>query len=237
MEIFAKKREILGKKVRILRKEKILPAVVFGKGKQSTALTLSLADTAKVLKTAGESVLLDLAVEGETALRKVLISEVQRNFVTGKASHISFHEVSLKEKITARIPIEFVGESPVVKSGEGILITLIDEIEVECLPTDLPSHFEVDISKLAEVGDFIPVSALNYDRSKITVAMDMEELLIKVDYAEQLEEEVTTSVEEIEVTGEKPKEEGSEEVEKETEKERGKDKEEVKEKVKSTEKE
>ena len=117
------------------------------------------------------------------------------------------------------------------------MITLIDEIEVECLPTDLPSHFEVDISKLAEVGDFIPVSALNYDRSKITVAMDMEELLIKVDYAEQLEEEVTTSVEEIEVTGEKPKEEGSEEVEKETEKERGKDKEEVKEKVKSTEKE
>lgn len=211
MEVVAEKREILGKKVRILRKDKDLPAVLFGKNIKSIPIKLPSINVDKLLKVVGESVLLDLVIEGEKAPRKVLISEIQRNFVTGRVSHISFHEVSLKEKIKAPIPIEFVGESPAVKSGEGILITLIDEVEVECLPTDLPSRFEVDLSALSKVGDFISVSALSYDKSKVSIDIDPEELLIKVDYAEQLEEEVVASVEDIEVTGEKPKEEGEEE--------------------------
>ena len=213
MEIVAKERNITGKKVRVLRKDNYLPAVVFGKGKKSKAIVLSATTIDKTLKVAGESMLIDLAIEGEKIPRKVLISEVQRDFVTGRASHLSFHEVSLKEKITAHIPVEFVGESPAVKSGEGILITLIDEIDVECLPTDLPSHFEINISNLSKVGDFITVGALEYDKSKIAIDLDPEELLIKVDYAEQLEEETETTVEDIEVTGEKPKEEGSEDAE------------------------
>ncbi|MFH1565643.1 MAG: 50S ribosomal protein L25 [bacterium] len=213
MDIVAKKRELKGKKVRLLRREKILPAVVFGQAKESLALEISLIAAEKILKTEGESTLLDLVIEGEKEPRKVLISEVQRNFVTDTISHISFHEVSLKEKITAHIPIEFVGESPVVKSGKGILITLIDEIEVECLPTDLPNKFEVDISNLLEIDDFITVETLSYDKDKITIDIDKEALLIKVDYAEQLEEETVTSVEDVEVSSEKPVEEGEEDKE------------------------
>jgi len=213
MEIIAKKREIFGKKVRILRKDSTIPAVVFGKGKQSLSLELSFNNLAKVLNAEGEATLLDLIIDGEgkDTPRKVLISEVQKNFVTGRPTHVSFHEVSLTEKITAKVSIEFIGESPAVKSGKGILITLIDEVEVECLPTDLPRKFEVDIFGLQEVDDFVTVGALKYDKSKISIDIDPEELLIKVDYAEQLEEkEEVASVEEVEVTGEKPKEEGEE---------------------------
>ena len=219
MEIIAKKRSTIGKKVRILREEQLVPAAVFGKGKQSTPISLAASLAEKLLKSTGESTLLDIAIEGENEPRKALISEIQRNAVTGKLQHINFHEVSLKDKITANVPIEFVGQSPAVKSGEGILITLIDEIEVECLPANLPSHFEVDISNLNKVGEFITVEALKYDKDRITIEPDKNELLIKVDYAEQLEEEVAASVEEIEVTGEKPKEEGEETEEKKEPKE------------------
>lgn len=211
MEVIAKKREIFGKKVRILRRDSTIPAVVFGKGKQSLPLELSFNNLAKVLNAEGEATLLDLIIDSEGTPRKVLISEVQKNFVTGRPTHISFHEVSLTEKITAKVSIEFIGESIAVKSGKGILITLIDEVEVECLPTDLPRKFEVDISGLQEVDDFITVGALKYDKSKLSIDIDPEELLIKVYYAEQLEEkEEVASVEEVEVTGEKPKEEGEE---------------------------
>jgi len=205
-----------------------LPAVVYGKEVESTPLEVAENPFLKVFANAGESALVDLIIEGENKPRKVLISAVQYDPVSSKPLHINFHQVNLTEKITTNVPVEVTGESPAVKDGKGIIITLIDEIEVECLPAYIPKNFIVDVSKLSEVDDFIAVKNLSYDKDKIKIDLDPEELIVKVDYAMQPEEEEkeAASVEEIEVTGEKPKvEEGEGEKEKQEEKEERKEEE------------
>lgn len=231
MELIAKKRKILGKQVKKLRQGNLLPAVLYGKEVQSTPLEVEANTFLKVFSDAGESTLVDLVIEGEEKPRKVLISEIQYDPVSSKLRHINFHQVNLKEKITANVPIEITGESPAVREGKGIIITLIDEIEVECLPSDIPKNFTVDISNLNRVGDFIAVKELSYDKSKVKIELDSEELIIKLDYAQQPEEveEETVSVEDVEVTGEKPKVERDEE-EKENQEEKEESKDEKKEK-------
>lgn len=198
MDIVAEKRTLLGKKTKALRRQGKIPAVVFGKSQGSQPLTLDLVAFEKVFAEAGETTLLNLKVTGEKTPRPVLISEVQRDPVNCQILHINFHEVALTEKTTAEVPIEVIGEAPVVKSGEGIIITLLNEVEVECLPTDIPEKITVDISQLTEVDQGIAIKDLPIDRSKIEIKIDPEELVVKVDYAEQIEA--------------KPKEEAAEEV-------------------------
>lgn len=213
MELVAKKRKILGKEVRKLRHSNLLPAVVYGKEVESTPLEVAENTFLKVFANFGESALVDLIIEGENKPRKVLISDVQYDPVSSRPLHIDFHQVNLLEKITTKVPVEVIGESPAVKDGKGIIITLIDEIEVECLPADIPKNFTIDVSKLSEVDDFIAVKNLSFDNDKVKIDLDSEELIVKVDYAMQPEEEEkeAPSVEEIEVTGEKPKVEEGEE--------------------------
>ncbi len=226
MEVVASKRKIFGKQVKKIRNAGSIPAVVFGKRVDSIPISINGTNFTKAFAKTGESTLIDLSIEGENTPRKALISEVQYSPIKGNIIHVNFHQVNLKEKITTKVPVEIVGESPAVKNNKGILITLIDEVEVECLPADIPPRFEVDVSNLNEVDDFISVKDLKYAGDKVSIDLDPEELIIKVDYAEQLkEEEEAVSVENIEVTGEKPKEESAEEgTEKETE-EKGEEKE------------
>ena len=209
MELIAKTRTKQGKKLNTLRRAGILPAVMFGKNKPSVLIQLNLKDFQKVFKDSGESSLIDLNIENKKS--KVLVSEVQHHPTKDVAIHVNFHEVDLKEKITAEVPIEIVGEAPAVKNGLGIIITLIDEIEVECLPTNLPKVIEVDVSTLTEVDQGITIGELNYNKETIKITHNPEDLVLKIAYAAQLEteeEKGPATLEDIEVTGEKPKEEG-----------------------------
>ncbi len=220
MEIIAEKRTIKGKQNKKLRRDRKIPATVYGKGMESESLTIDLNNFIKVFKEAGETTLIDLKYDGTD--EKVLVKEFQVHPVSLVPTHVSFHKVDLTEKINANVPVEVIGEdvSPVVKSGEGLVLVLLNEIEVQALPANLPSEFTVDISNLDEVGAGITVGELIFDKEKVEIiGLEEDEIIVKIDYAEMLEEEEEEVSEEeliagVEATEEKPEEEGEEAEEK-----------------------
>ena len=153
--------------------------------------------------------------------RPVLIHNIQLHPVTDQFLHADFHQVVLTEKVKADIPIEIVGEPPAVKEKKGILLSILDEVEVEALPTDLLDKIEVDVSKLAEVGQEIRVGELKLSK-KASLLTDPNSIICKIGplvtkKAEELakEEEVAAEVAKEEVVKEVVEEEVIEEEAKE----------------------
>lgn len=209
MELKAEKRKIQGKKVKKLRREEKVPAILYGGDKKPQSLTLERPEFEKVYQEAGESTLIDLNIGGKK--EKVLIADVQRDPL-GKLLHADLQRVEAGEKLTATVAIEVEGESPAVKSGEGILLTLLDEVEVECLPQDLPSEIKIDISNLSEVGQGIEVKDLPINRAKVKVLdHEPDELVLKIDYPEMEEEEEVAVPEEEAVAAVEAEKEKAEE--------------------------
>jgi large subunit ribosomal protein L25 len=227
MELIAQKREKTGKVSKSLGYKGLIPAVIFGKGLESTNITVVRNDFIRTFNQAGETSLIDIVIDGNKP-EKVLVREVSYNPVTDAVIHIGFYKPNLKEKTRAFIPVHVEGadKHPLVKSGNAVILTLVSEIEVEALPMNLPHDFTVDITKLEKIGDGITVSQLDYDKSKVEIVdLDAEDLVLKLDYAHSLETAEDTVTEEealskIEATKEKPKEEGTEtkEVKKEAKK-------------------
>lgn len=201
----AEKRSIVGRKVKKLRREGILPGNLYGKKIKSTSLQVRLEDFIKVFREAGETGIVDLVVNGKK--NPVLIHNVQLDPVTDTPLHVDFLKVDLKEKVQARIPVELVGESPAEEKGLGTVVLYIDEIEVEALPGDLPDKFEVDLSKLEAVDQTVTIKDVVTDSSKVQVKADPDQILVKVEPPKEVKEEVPPE----EVPTEKPEE--AEEVE------------------------
>lgn len=221
-QLKAEKRKITGKKVKQLRREGVLPANVYGKGVASLSVQVQLRETKKVFGDQGETGLVDLAVKGEKSPRIVLIKNPQTNPVSDEVIHLEFHQVNLKEKVTANIPIEFKGESPAVKKSEGVLVRGRDDIEVEALPTDLPEKFVIDLSVLKNVDDAVTVADLKIDGKKVDLKVGQDQIIAKIE--PPAKEEVTETPEETAT------EEEGEEVQGETEDKAKKDKTDEKEK-------
>ncbi len=150
----AEKRVILGKKSEQVRKDGMIPAVVYGKGVANQSLSVLGSEFEKLYRVAGESTLLELAVGGDKGI-PVLIQDVQRDAMTDKVIHIDFHQVSMTDKMTASIPLKFTGEAKAVKELGGTLVKNLDEVTVRCLPQDLVSELVVDLSVLATFEDSI----------------------------------------------------------------------------------
>jgi large subunit ribosomal protein L25 len=153
----AKTRELTGKKVKTLRLDGVVPAVVYGHGVPSKNLTVDYRTFEKVFNKAGESSLIDLAVEGAESA-KVLIQDVQYNPMTDRITHVDFRQVNMKEKLEAEVILKFVGECLAVKSQGGILVRSMDTVTVRCLPGDLVHEIEVDLSKLVNLEDRLTVA-------------------------------------------------------------------------------
>lgn len=171
----AKVRKVTGRKVKTLRKEGWLPANIYGKKIKSQVVQVKALDFGKAYQAAGETGLISLMG------RAVLVSGVQTDPLTDAPIHVDFRQVDLKEKVTAGVPVGLVGESPAEKGGIGTVVQYIDEIEVEALPTDLPEKFEIDASGLSEVDQAVFVSDLKYDKAKVEVKNDPEEIIVKVE--------------------------------------------------------
>jgi large subunit ribosomal protein L25 len=226
MELIAQKRETVGKKIKDVRSERKIPAVMFGKGLDSVPLLLDLNSFIKVYREAGETSLVDLKT-GD-AKESVLIKDVQLDPVSSLPIHVGFHKVNLKEKITAQIPVEVVGEeeNALVKSGDAFVLALLNEITVEALPMDLPSEFVINVAGLLEIGDGVTIGQLAYDKEKVEI-VDHEEddYVIRLDHA-QMEEEPEEEVSEEEaIAGVEASEELSEEERKAREEEEKEEKE------------
>jgi len=204
--IKASKRKILGRKVKKLRREGILPANIFGKGIKSQPLQLDKSEFLSVFKKTGETGLVDLVIEKQ-APRPVLISQIQFDPVTDEPLHVDFHQVNLKEKTTATVEIKLVGESPAAEKEEGVLVQVLSEVEVEALPTELPDHLEADISSLKAIDDAIRIKNLKVDKG-VEIKAEPEEIVVKISAPVKEEEAPAPAEEEGEEEGGKSEEQG-----------------------------
>ena len=205
----AESRTLKGRKVNKLRREGLIPANIFGKKIKSKAISVVLDEFNKVFKEAGETGLINLEIKGDDKKedRAVLVSNVQMNPVTDIPVHIDFHQVDLKEKVTAEVPVELVNESPAEKQSLGTVVLYINEIEVEALPADLPEKFTIDMSKLEEVDQAVFVKDLDIDKTKVEVQIGAEEIVAKVEPPQKEEVVVEPVVAETTEEGEvKPEE-------------------------------
>jgi len=192
-------RTILGRKVATLRRDAKIPANIYLRGSESTPITLDKKEFSKLYTSAGETTLIELGIDGEKATHPVLIRDVQRHPVTAEFVHVDFQQVDLKQKVTANIPVIAIGESEAIKAG-GVLVMAYNELEVEALPTDLPEHFEVDLSKLVSIGDSITVADLSYDKNKVSISIEPEEVLATIQAQEEEKaEEVVAEPAEVEL--------------------------------------
>ncbi len=173
----AQPRTMVGKQTDKLRKSGKLPAVLYGHNVKSRTIELDEKEFKKVFKQAGESTILSLDIAGKTV--PVLIQDVQNHFLNEQITHIDFYAVNMSEKLTATIPIHFTGEAPAVKALGGVLVKNLSEVQVECLPADLPHSIEVDISKLNTFEDIIRVSDLDLS-DKVTVLARADEMVVAV---------------------------------------------------------
>ena len=174
----ANSRTILGKKVKNLRRSGRLPATVYGHAVTPASIDVDARQFRNVHSKVGDTQLIDLVLDGANP-RPVLIHTTQIDPRRNTAMHVEFYQANLNVKLTARIQIQITGEAPASRQGLMVLSTL-DTVEVECLPTDLPAHIEVDISGLEEVGDAIHVRDLQLDRTKCEVKTPDDEVVVHI---------------------------------------------------------
>lgn len=187
----AEAREITGRKVKQLRKLGKTPATIYGHNFAPISITVSTMELNKLYSHVGESTLVEIHM-GDTVL-PVLFKNPQYHPVSSDLIHIDCHKVNLKEKIIATVPLEFIGESMSVKNG-NVLMTVLDEIEVEALPSDLPEKIVVDLSILVDIDAQITIADLVVDKSKVEVKNEADQVVVKTDLP-KVEEEVVVEAE------------------------------------------
>lgn len=207
----AKKREILGKKVRGLRKTGQTPGVVHDHGKPSVHIALDEAELKKVFSHAGKHHPVNLDVEGTSFT--TLIKEVTYQPATNKLFHSVFQAIKANETVKAEIPVKLVGEIPAERASLLVLQSL-DHVEVESLPKDLVDVIEIDASTLVEVGDKLHVSDLKVP-SGMEIKTDQEQTIAHVempkDQAAEADAAAAELAEDAGTTEEVPAEQGSDE--------------------------
>ena len=205
-------RTVIGKQVKALRRQGSLPAVLYGGHVNPIPVTLDAHDANRLLTGLSSSHLVVIELNGER--HNALVREKQRNTITGYLQHVDFQVVSMTEKLRATVPVALEGESPAVRNQTGVVVTGIEQLEVEALPSDLPDRIEVDLSKLVEIGDAIHVRDLDLPAA-VEVLTDSDEMVVLITAPAAVEEEV----EEVEAAEEEPEviERGKKEEEEEQE--------------------
>ncbi len=218
LELNAKVRETLGKKVKSLRKQGIIPAVFYGAKTKSVPLGVDYNEFEKIYEIGGESTIIKLKIGppagGES--KNVLIYDVVKDPVTDKFIHIDFYQVRMDKLITTEVPLVFEGESSAVEADDGVLIKNATNVEVEALPADLPHEIKVDISTLKTFEDSIYIKDLKVPE-RVKVLAESEEVVASVapprseEELAELEEKIEEEVEGVEKAGEEEEEKEEEE--------------------------
>lgn len=212
IELRVANREILGKKVKHLRRQGITPVHVFGHGIESLALQCDTKELERVLSQAGQTRLVDLKVAKERKPRTVVVREFDRDWRKGQLVHVDFYQVKMEEKIRVEVPIVLRGEAPALKAKTNMLDHELGTFTIECLPAKIPSSIEVDISSLTELDQAIRVKDITLDKD-ITVLNNPDLVVAKISLrpVEKVEEKVVEEVVEAEAKAEVA--EGEEEAE------------------------
>jgi len=177
-ELDVSPRQVLGKKVKRLRWQGLTPANIYGHRVESKAIQVPSEELRRVLQTVGRSEIIYLRLDGEEP-RPVFIRAVQRDPLTDGILHVDFYQISLLEKVRLDVPLHLVGEAPTVKQFGGTLLHSLDYVTVEALPTDIPSHIEVDVASLEEIGQTLHIRDLPVPPN-VTVLTDPDLVVAKV---------------------------------------------------------
>lgn len=192
LEIKAQKRDLKATKPQKLRKAGLLPAVLYGHKVENQAVSVDARAFDRILKKAGESTIINLQTDdGKT--HPVLIHDVQIHYLTSAPTHVDFYEVSMTEKLKAKVALEFVGEAPAVKAFGAVLVKIANEVEVECLPADLPHNIQINLETLKSLTDSIHVKDIPVP-AKVKILTNPEELVIKVQPPRDVEAELAAPV-------------------------------------------
>lgn len=179
IEVSAVRRTALGKSVKHLRREGLVPAVIYGHREEPVSLQLEARELAPALARAGEASLVTLRVVGEKEPRMALAREVQREPLTGKLVHVDFYQVVMTEKLTTQVPLAFVGSAPARSLADSMMLEALNEVEVECLPGDLVASIQVPVDSLRTFDDTIHVRDIVAPPG-VTILTDPEEMVVKV---------------------------------------------------------
>ena len=191
IELAVTSRELLGKKVRFLRRQGITPMHLFGHGIESVALECDATSLRRVLAEAGQTRLIRLTLNNEKEPRTVVVREVQREPLSGATLHVDFYEVIMSERVKMEIPVVFVGEAPALKLKENRLVHELNALAVECLPAKIPTIIEVDLSSLTELDQAVRVKDIELDK-EVTVLNNPEQVVVRISLrpVEKVEEAV-----------------------------------------------
>jgi large subunit ribosomal protein L25 len=171
----ATKREVLGRKVGALRRAGKLPAVLYGHGIESTPVMLEAHEAALKLSHVTSSSLMMIDLDGKEY--PALVREKQRDYLKNRLLHVDFQVISMTEKVTTKVGIELTGTAPAVKEFSAVIVTVINELEVECMPQDLPARVVIDISGLTDVGSGIHVRDI-FISDKVKILDDPAEMVV-----------------------------------------------------------
>lgn len=175
---------VLKAKIREKKAEKkdvpagVIPGILYGRRIENLMLWFNRREFNSIYKETGESTVFKVLPENDKG-RNVIIKEVQRDILNGKPVHVDFYQVRMDEEIEATIPLEFVGESAAVKESGGVLVKNMDEVQVKCLPGDLPKSFKIDISRIKNFDDYIFVKDLSVS-DKVELLVDAETVVAMV---------------------------------------------------------
>lgn len=176
-----------------IREQGLVPGVVYGNGRESMMISLDHTEFVKLFKRAGETTVIDLNIAGKVV--PVLVHEIAMDPRTHKLQHVDFLAIDVKSVVTVGIPVEYIGASPAVKAGAGVLNTLIDVLEIEVLPTEIPQKIEVDISGLENLGDSIHIKdVLKLLPKSAQPIQDSEVTMCVIGALQQESEDVPTEI-------------------------------------------
>ena len=200
----AQTRTVITKGLNRLRRDGLLPGILYGTDMNPVALQLPAHEAGQILTRLQGTVLIDLEVDGKN--HTTIVRELQRDVLTGHPLHVDFMAVDMEQVLTITVPINLVGESPAVATGEYTVMTSLYDLEVECLPKDMINIIEVSVDGLTDLGDSILVSDVIVPEG-IKILTDLEEAVARVAYAgiveveeeEEEEEGLELDAEDVEV--------------------------------------
>jgi large subunit ribosomal protein L25 len=213
LELRATPREIVGgKQVKALRREDIVPGIIYGHGIDPIAVQFDSREIEKAISQAGTSSTIQVYVEGVSDPYLAIFRDVQYHVIKRNVIHLDLQALNLLETVRVPVSVILTGQSPAVEDAGGVLLHILNELEIEALPTALVPSIEIDVSVLTEIGQSITVGDI-VPPPGVTILNTPHETIAQVIYTEEeKEEEVAEEAEviepgEVEVISRRPAEE------------------------------
>jgi large subunit ribosomal protein L25 len=191
IKLHAEPRTVIGKQVKSLRHQNIIPGVIYGRHIDPIAVQFDQRELGKALGQAGTSAAVQITVTGRKEPYLTIFRSIQHSAIRRDITHVDLQALSLTETVRVNVNVVIVGEAPAAAEETGVLIQLLNELHIEALPTALIASLEVDVSSLTEVGSGITVGDITPPEG-VTILNALDETIVQVTYMaeEQLEEEV-----------------------------------------------